>query len=508
MRKIRTYFNLKKILGDLRYAILFTAVLVCFLFTASTKAVYAEQVVTDTKTDTIDGMNYELWKDNGDTRMVLLGGGEFSCSWSNINNALFRIGKKFDNTKTYDKIGNISVQYSCDYNPDGNSYLCIYGWSSNPLVEYYIVDSWGSWRPPVGAAPGQNCIGQITVDGGTYDVYRSTRVNQPSIEGNTTFEQYWSVRTEKRSEGTVSVTEHFKAWEKLGLKLGTIYETALTVEGYQSSGSATVSKNILTIGGTAGDDVSYVNPGQNQKNGQDIAGQNVSSDKNTGSSVLLEGKSFKSSSRISTGFVFSSDKNSFILRAENPSKKTAKVKLYVGGKYKGTFRLAGGDSEYLLPDIATGKGKKKVELRYSGTVKLKIESLTVCGSADRKKGKLIPVRLQCEDMNISGPYAGRMAYPFKGTALYANGDSISTSVCVAGGKYTICLCGASDCEKAAKADLYVNGEWKGTFTVAGTGKKSVKLTGIELDAGYNTITVSLSEDDGTWDLYADYIKIR
>ena len=191
-----------------------------------------------------DGYSYELWKDSGTTRMTLTGDGTFSCEWSNINNSLFRRGLKFDCTQTYREIGNITCDFAADYNPDGNSYLCIYGWTRDPLIEYYIVESWGSWRPP-GGAP----IATITVGGDAYDVYRTLRVNQPSIDGNTTFEQYWSVRQEKREEGSVNVSAHFAAWEGLGMTLGKMYESALTVEGYQSAGSATITKNEFTMGG-------------------------------------------------------------------------------------------------------------------------------------------------------------------------------------------------------------------------------------------------------------------
>ena len=200
--------------------------------------------LTDSTIGEEDGYGYELWKDHGDTTMTLTGGGTFTCEWKNINNALFRRGVKFDCTQTYRDIGNIAVEYEVDYNPDGNSYLCIYGWTREPLVEYYVVESWGSWRPP-GGEP----IGTITVDGGAYDVYRTVRVNQPSIDGNTTFEQYWSVRQEKRTEGTVNVASHFSAWEQMGMTMGKMYEAALTVEGYQSAGSAEVLKNELTLGG-------------------------------------------------------------------------------------------------------------------------------------------------------------------------------------------------------------------------------------------------------------------
>lgn len=217
----------------------------------------AATVLTENKTGTEDGYAYELWKDSGNTTMTLTGGGTFSCEWSNINNCLFRKGKKYDCTQTYDQLGNITIEYGVDYQPNGNSYMCVYGWTRNPLVEYYIVETWGSWRPP-GAT---SSLGTVYADGGTYDIYKTTRVNQPSIDGNTTFDQYWSVRQSKPSangtkiEGTISVSQHFKAWEKVGLQMGKMYEVALNIEGYQSSGKATVYKNNLSVGGEITDPV-------------------------------------------------------------------------------------------------------------------------------------------------------------------------------------------------------------------------------------------------------------
>lgn len=207
-------------------------------------------VFTENITGSADGYDYELWKDEGDTSFTVQpGGGTFSCEWSNINNALFRRGQKFDCTKTYPELGNLAVDFGVDYQPDGNSYMCVYGWTREPLIEYYIVESWGSWRPP--GAP--FALGTVTVDGATYDIYKTTRVEQPSIDDIQTFDQYWSVRQEKptgdgtKLEGTISVSKHFDAWKKCGLELGKMYEVALTVEGYQSQGKATVYQNDLKI---------------------------------------------------------------------------------------------------------------------------------------------------------------------------------------------------------------------------------------------------------------------
>jgi endo-1,4-beta-xylanase len=160
---------------------------------------------------------------------------------------LFRSGRKFGSTQTHQQIGTISIKYNAPaYSPNGNSYLSVYGWTKSPLVEFYIVDSWGSWRPPGGTSKGQ-----VTIDGETYDIYETTRTQQPSIDGTQTFQQYWSVRTTKRTSGTISVTEHFNAWTAKGMNMsGKMYEVAFKVEGYQSSGSAEITENILSINGT------------------------------------------------------------------------------------------------------------------------------------------------------------------------------------------------------------------------------------------------------------------
>ena len=225
-------------------SLLASAALCAALFPGITAS--AAVTLTENKTGTYDGYSYELWKDSGTTTMVVGEKGTYSCEWSNINNCLFRTGQKFDCTQTYEEMGNIQLDFECDYHPNGNSYLCVYGWSRDPLIEYYIVESWGNWRPP-----GADSLGKITVDGGTYDVYKTLREQQPSIDGTATFYQYWSVRTEdcKRTSGTITVSDHFKAWDAMGLNLGKLYEVALNVEGWQSQGTANVTKNELTIGG-------------------------------------------------------------------------------------------------------------------------------------------------------------------------------------------------------------------------------------------------------------------
>ena len=209
-----------------------------------------------------DGYDYELWNQNaqGSASMQSLGNGAFSCKWSNIENVLFRTGKKLGSTQDYKSYDGIYIDYDVDYNPQGNSYMCVYGWTENgksdhPTVEYYIVEAWGSWRPPGSTTS----LGTVTSDGKTYDIYRTERVNQPSIHGTETFYQYWSVQKTSPAannetthlEGTITVSNHFEAWENAGLDMsGKMYEVALNIEGYRSNGSATVNKNNLVFGST------------------------------------------------------------------------------------------------------------------------------------------------------------------------------------------------------------------------------------------------------------------
>ena len=201
------------------------------------------QPITENALGTVDGYDYELWKDRGETEMHLQGGGAFRCDWKDINNALFRIGRKFDCTQVWQEVGPIRVDYAAEYAPVGNSYLCVYGWTREPLVEFYVVQSWGNWRPP-----GAEAMATVEIDEAKYDIYRTERVNQPSIDGTQTFSQYWSVRKGKCTEAVVDVSAHFAAWEAQGLELGKLYEVAMTVEGYQSSGTAIVYRNEISVG--------------------------------------------------------------------------------------------------------------------------------------------------------------------------------------------------------------------------------------------------------------------
>jgi hypothetical protein len=172
-------------------------------------------------------------------------GAAFKATWNNAGDFLAREGFQWNETKTYDQYGTISADYAYTKSGSGGgySYVGIYGWSNNPLIEFYIVDDWyGSGPPTAGGA----LKGSFDVDGGTYKIYTHTQTNQPSIHGTTTFVQFFSIRQTPRQCGHISITEHFKKWAGLGMTLGNMYEAKLLIEAGGGNGSIDYTTATMT----------------------------------------------------------------------------------------------------------------------------------------------------------------------------------------------------------------------------------------------------------------------
>ncbi|KAF2150279.1 glycoside hydrolase family 11 protein [Myriangium duriaei CBS 260.36] len=152
--------------------------------------------------------------------------GTFSVSYNTQADFVVGLGWTTGNTSP--------ITYSGSFTASGVGLLSVYGWSTNPLIEYYIIED------PIGYANAGTKKGTVTSDGSVYDVWLHQQVNQPSIQGTTTFNQYISVRRTPRTSGTVSVANHFNAWAGLGMKLGSLNYQVVAVESWQGSGQGTI----------------------------------------------------------------------------------------------------------------------------------------------------------------------------------------------------------------------------------------------------------------------------
>jgi hypothetical protein len=205
--------------------------------------------------DSSDNMFYHFWLASGGTVNMYINtgtAGNYKTSWTNCNN--FTAGKGWQ-TGTADRV----ITYSGTFNGGSNGYLAVYGWMESPLVEYYILDTWGNWDPRTDARLTDKKA-TVDSDGGTYQIYTATQTDAPNITGtNQNFTQYWSIRTSKRTipatgtgTNTVTVAKHFEAWKNLGLTIGTFakrdYQIVET-EGYNSSGSSNITVGSGSGGG-------------------------------------------------------------------------------------------------------------------------------------------------------------------------------------------------------------------------------------------------------------------
>jgi len=190
---------------------------VCVTMTANAQTVHNNGTGTD------HGYFYSLYSSGGSATMTFPSAGtypgNYAITWSGVNDV---VGGKGWSTGSAQSIG-YNVGSASGYNN-----ISIYGWTTNPLVEYYICE--------LGSLYTGNATykGSVSSDGHNYSTYEHQQVNQPSIIGTATFEQYldnWG-GSSTGSNHTVTTSNHFNHWNSLGMKMGSFNYQILGTEAY------------------------------------------------------------------------------------------------------------------------------------------------------------------------------------------------------------------------------------------------------------------------------------
>jgi endo-1,4-beta-xylanase len=180
---------------------------------------------------------WEIWSNTGEGELTSFSTPAFIASWNNAGGYLGRLGFEWGgfqgNPVPHTERGEIKAQFVSRKTgtAGGYSYIGMYGWTTNPCVEWYVVDDSYNNMP---INPGNTTNeGDVNIDGGTYVVYTrpTTGSGGTRCSGATNWIQYYSVRRTARACGVISLSEHFRQWEALGMDMGgELLEAKILVE--------------------------------------------------------------------------------------------------------------------------------------------------------------------------------------------------------------------------------------------------------------------------------------
>ena len=226
------------------------------------------------ETGMVDGYIYNLWNQNGagDVEFTPDADGKLDLKFSPVESIVLAKGSKFESQYKWSSYGKITANYDIDYSiidfrpeegfVNHSALLGIYGWTlrptteyytENPKTEYYVVEGWYKWRPP----GSDTLLETVEIDGKLYDIYVTHTITMGGIIGTDNgWQQFWSIRRDSEIDespgsmsGTVTLSEHFKVWEKYGFDPDAkLCDTSVNAEVYRCSGQITMNKGceILT----------------------------------------------------------------------------------------------------------------------------------------------------------------------------------------------------------------------------------------------------------------------
>jgi endo-1,4-beta-xylanase len=199
---------------------------------------HAATQICSNSTGTESGYYYSLWENGTGSACLTYNGSAYTTSFSSVGDFTAGVGWNPGSTST--------VNFTSSINASGGTTLVsVYGWMTNPLTEYYVEQNWtGSPN-----ASGTN-LGTFTDGGSTYTLYEHQQVNQPSISGTATFEQYIAVRSGPTTSSSVNMSNVESAWKAKGLSVGTMNYEIIGSENYgNGTGSTTINGGASGGGG-------------------------------------------------------------------------------------------------------------------------------------------------------------------------------------------------------------------------------------------------------------------
>lgn len=191
------------------------------LVTASAFSLSVTQQL-NASTGTDHGYFWSLYREGGSASITFpqagTYAGNFQINYSSVNDV---VGGKGWNPGSSHSIGYNIGSLSGSYN-----FVGIYGWTTSPLIEYYVAEK---------GSVGGTFVNSISSDGHSYSFYRQQRVNAPSIQGTQTFWQYkdnWG-GTSTGSNHTVTMNNHINNWRNNGAHgFGSYNYQILALEAY------------------------------------------------------------------------------------------------------------------------------------------------------------------------------------------------------------------------------------------------------------------------------------
>lgn len=200
---------------------------------------------------TAANLAWSLWSNGGGVTMTTFATPAFRATWGpDSGDVLARFGLDFGSGGlTYDQYGPITAQFAEIKSGTGGgfSYIGIYGFSTDPCVEFYIVDDSYAAMPikPYSTAS----KGTVTIDGAPYDLYSGsmTSTADSSCRGSP-WRLFYSVRRTARTCGQISLTQHFEAWKTAGMELGNLSLVQVFAEVGGGTGSIDFPIANVTIG--------------------------------------------------------------------------------------------------------------------------------------------------------------------------------------------------------------------------------------------------------------------